>query len=104
MKSRVQTEESLAHITQAETEALKESDAAVTHIEEFVKKAAEEPPEPGIGSQQPKPVLKTKRVVEPAKLMTATYLETKDDVDHFLDALRQQLEQAIDNDERIEIR
>ena len=51
-----------------------------------------------------KVVLKKKRVVEPAKLVLSTYLETKADVDGFLDKLRMELEQAIANEERVEIR
>jgi hypothetical protein len=103
LKGRAQTEESLAHITQAELEALKEYDAASVRIEEFVKKLTERRPEEGTDSQ-PKPALKKKRVVEPSKLVTTTYLESKADVDRFLDSLRTELEQAIASGERIEIR
>ena len=85
LKGRVQTEESLAHITQAEAEALKEYDAASARIEEFVKQLTERRPEEGTDSQ-PKPALKKKRVVEPSKLVTTTYLESKADVDRFLDS------------------
>ena len=38
LREQVQEEESLAHITQAEAEAVKEFDAAVARIEEFVRK------------------------------------------------------------------
>jgi hypothetical protein len=103
LKGRVKTEESLAHITQAESEALKEYDAASVRIEEFVKKLTETLPEEGTDSQ-PKPALKKKRVVEPSKLVTTTYLESKADVDLFLDSLRTELEQVIASGERIEIR
>jgi len=50
------------------------------------------------------PVVKKQKVVRPADLVSAAYLETKDDVDAFLSALRQELEKAIANDERIQIR
>ena len=40
----------------------------------------------------------------PKTLTTKTYLESQDDIDEFLTALRKQLETAINNDERIEIR
>jgi hypothetical protein len=103
LKSRMLTEESLAHITQAESEALKEYDAASTRIEEFVGKLTEKPPKEG-SETPPKPMLKKKRVVEPSKLVTTTYLESKGDVDQFLDTLRKELEQAIASGERIEIR
>ncbi|MCS6319909.1 MAG: hypothetical protein H8K05_19495 [Nitrospira sp.] len=101
LKGAVQSEESLAHITQIETEALKEFDLATSRIEESVRKATEQPKENG---EQLKPILKKKRVVEPASLVKGPCLETKEDVDRFLNLLRQQLELAIANDERIEIR
>src|SRR5208283_1723863 len=44
LRDRVQTEESLAHITQSESEALKEYDAASGKIEEFVKHLSERLP------------------------------------------------------------
>lgn len=104
LKSRVQSEDSLAHITQAESEALKEFDAANTRIEEFVRKAVEKPPEKGGDPEPPKPVVKKKRVIEPVKLVNTTYLETQSDVDGFLDKLRKELDEAIAQNERIEIR
>jgi hypothetical protein len=103
LKGRVQVEDSLAHITQAEAEALKEFDAASDRIEQFVKKASEKPVATGT-QPPPKPVLKTKKVVEPAKLVQSPYLETQADVDGFLDKLRMELDQAIARNERIEIR
>ena len=36
--------------------------------------------------------------------MKAAYLETPDDVNNFLNALRQELENALANNERIQIR
>ncbi|MBX3319023.1 MAG: BREX system P-loop protein BrxC [Nitrospira sp.] len=101
LKGAVQSEESLAHITQIETEALKEFDLATSRIEEFVRKATERPKEKG---EQPKPVLKKKRVVVPAKLVASPYLETQAEVEAFLTTLRSELEQALTKDERIEIR
>ena len=101
LKGAVKSEESLAHITQIETEALKEFDLATSRIEESVRKATEQPKEKG---EQPKPILKKKRVVEPAKLVASPYLETQADVEAFLKTLRSELEQALSKDERIEIR
>ena len=49
-------------------------------------------------------VLKKKRVVQPASFVQTKYLETKADVDGFLDKLRMELEQAIAKEERVEIR
>ena len=42
LREQVQKEESLAHITQAEAEAVKEFDAAVGRIEDFLRKLAEQ--------------------------------------------------------------
>jgi hypothetical protein len=42
--------------------------------------------------------------VLPASLVTATYLETPEQVTAFLDALRIELESALANNERIQIR
>ena len=104
LKSAVQIEDSLAHITQAETEALKEFDVATFRIEEFVRKATEQLKVKGTGTEQPIPILKKKRVIEPAKLLPDPYLETQADVEGFLQTLRTKLEQALAKNERIEIR
>ena len=107
LREQVQKEESLAHITQAEGEAVKEFDAAVGHIENFLLKLAEQkkPQDAGSGTTTPPPpVVKKQRVVKPADIMKATYLETSGDVNDFLDTLRQELEKAIANNERIQIR
>ena len=104
LKSVVQIEDSLAHITQAETEALKEFDRATSRIEEFVREATEQPKDKGTGAEQPIPILKKKRVVEAARLMPSPYLESQADVEGFLQRLRTELEEALAENERIEIR
>jgi hypothetical protein len=79
----------------------------VGRIEEFLRKLAEQkkPKDESSGKiQPPTPVVKKQRVVKPAELVRTTYLETSDDVNGFLDALRQELEKAIANNERIQIR
>ena len=107
LREQVQKEESLAHITQAEAEAVKALDLAVERIQEFLRKweEQEKPKDGGSGTMPPShPVVRRQRVVTPAHIMKTTYLETADDVRDFLDALRQELEQALANDERIQIR
>jgi len=106
LKEQVQKEESLAHVTQAEAEALKEFDAAVARIEEFLRKLTEKKPpkDDGLGKKPPLPSIKKQHVVKPADLVKTMYLETSDDVNGFLDALRMELEQAIGRNERIQIR
>ncbi len=107
LKEQAQKEESLAHITQAEGEAVKEFDVAVGRIEDFLRKLAEQkkPKDDGSGkTPPPPPVVKKQRIVKPAEIVKTTYLETSDDVNGFLDALRRELEKAIANNERIQIR
>jgi hypothetical protein len=107
LKEQVQKEESLAHITQAESEAVTQFDAAVGRIEDYLRKLAEQkkPKDDGSGKvTPPPPVVKKQRIVKPADLVKTTYLETPDDVNGFLDALRMELEQAIARNERIQIR
>jgi hypothetical protein len=95
----VGSENSVAHITQAQAEALKEYDSAVTRIEAFVKKTTDLPQ-----VNDKKSDYRKQRIVEPAKLVKSSYLETLDDVSEFVDALRDELEKAIANNERVQIR
>ena len=76
------------------------------HLGEVFRKLAEQkkPTDDGSGKVAPPPVVKKQRVVKPADLVKATYLETSADVNGFLDALRRELEKAIANNERIQIR
>lgn len=107
LRRQIEAQESLAHLSQAETEALKAYDAAVQRIEEFTRQAAEIAvvTEASAGETvAPKPALKKQRVVKPADLVKAAYLETPEEVQAFLDALRQELETALANNERIQIR
>jgi len=48
--------------------------------------------------------VKSRRVIEPAKLVAKHYLETPQDVADFLSTLKQSLEDALSKNERIEIR
>ena len=106
LKEQVRKEESLAHITQAEGEAAKEFDVAIGRIEEFLRQRAEQQSSrnDGIGEVPPPPMVKRRRIVKPAALVQTLYLESSADVNGFLDALRKELEQAIANNERVQIR
>jgi hypothetical protein len=108
LKGQVEKQESLAHITQAEGEAVTEFDVAVGRIEDFLRKLAEQkkPKDDDSGKviPPPPPPVKKQHVVKPADLVKTAYLETTDDVNGFLDALRRELEKAIANNERIQIR
>jgi hypothetical protein len=104
LRGQVQKQNSLAHITQAENEAVKEFDAAVSRIEDAL---AEQKEPKGDGSQEFTPhtsVVKKQRIIKPAEIMKATYLETTDDVNGFLESLRDVLDEALANNERIQIR
>lgn len=104
LKEQVGRDESLAHVTQAEAEAVTAYDDAIGKVEAFARKLAEQkPPGGGAGKVTP-PAVKKQRVVKPSELVTAAYLETADDVTAFLAALRQELEKAIANNERVQIR
>ena len=110
LKEYLQKEKSLAHITQSEGEALKEFDAAVAKIEAWVNRI---PPDPVIDGRDdddvdppipPPPPPKKQKVIKPADLMKGNYLETKEEVRGFLEILRKEMEQAIDSNQRIQIR
>ena len=95
----VTTHDSLAHIGQAESEAVRLKDEALTQVEQYLARKAEEGKE-----EQDKPVVKPRRVVSPGKFVKSSYLESQDDVDAFLDDLRKELADALAKNERIEIR
>ena len=78
LKTQVTQQDSLAHITQAEQEAVRLFDAGVA----------------------PKPI----QVVKPVDLMPQAYLESEADIDAFLDKLRKALKAAVSENKRIQIR
>jgi hypothetical protein len=106
LRSEVERQESIAHITQAEHEVVPLFDAAQGRIQAFVRKAVEvtSDEDNGPDTSTPKPVVRTVRPIRPATLVKTAYLETQQDVDHFLDALKHELEDAIAKNERIQIR
>jgi hypothetical protein len=83
---------------------VKAYDAAIERIEAFAQKQAEQKKPTATGTGTVAPPVKKHRVVKPSELVTAAYLETADDVTAFLAALRQELEKAIANNERVQIR
>ena len=99
LAKRVTTHDSLAHIGQAESEAVRLKDEALTQVEQYLARKAGEGKE-----EQDKPVVKPRRVVSPGKFVKSSYLESQDDVDAFLDDLRKELADALAKNERIEIR
>ena len=99
LEKQVSTHESLAHIGQAEAEAVHLKDEALTRVERYLTRKAEEGK-----AEQDKPVVRPRRVVSPVKLVKLAYLESQADVDAFLDDLRTELTDALARSERIEIR
>jgi len=101
LRRQVEREQSLAHIAQAQTEAVNALDAAISRIEAALK--AKAPAQPG-KTEPPAPVVKARCVIKPAEIVNKSYLETPDDVEAFIKNLRQRLEAAIARNERIQIR
>ena len=99
------SQESIAHLTQAEHEAVRALDVSIEKIEAFVRmppvkeETAEESP-----VEKAKVVVKPRCIVKPAELVTTTYLETPDDIEKFLKELRERLAEAIRAGQRIKIR
>ena len=99
LAEQVSTHDSLAHIDQAESEAVRLKDEALTQVDRYLARKAEE------GKAGPdKPVVKPRRVVSPGKFVKSSYLESKADVNTFLNDLRKELTDALAKNERIEIR
>jgi hypothetical protein len=107
IKVNVEKQNSIAHIYQLQGSALDAADDAFAIIESAAKaKPTPQPEQDGgknIPPTPPKPS-KKRRVVEPTKLVSQNFLENKEDVDAFLEKLRDELESAINNNERVEIR
>ena len=99
LANQVSTHDSLAHIDQAESEAVRLKDEALTRVERYLARKAEEGK-----TEQDKPTVRPRRVVSPVKLVKSPYLESQVDVDAFLDDLRTELTDALARNERIEIR
>ena len=100
LKRQVETQASIAHINQAQQSASEAVDEAFDKIEAASK--LREKPE--VGETKPPVYVKKRRVVQAAQLAPKGFLETQADVDDYLTKLRQALESAIDNNERVEIR
>ena len=96
---------SIAHITQAQQAAEVAFDKALTLIEESQVKVSVTPEsDKGADAPPAPPRTKKRRVVEPKSLMAKTFIETPDEMEAFLGSLRKELEQALQNDERVQIK
>lgn len=106
IKANVEKQTSIAHIYQLLGSALDAADDAFAIIEAAAKLKPKPKPEEdgGADSSPPPKPSKKRRVVEPTKLVSQNFLENKEDIDAFLEKLRDELESAINNNERVEIR
>ena len=67
LEKQVSTQDSLAHIGQAESEAVRLKDEALTRIEQYLARKAEEGK-----AEQDTPVVKPRRIVSPVKFVTVS--------------------------------
>ena len=103
LQEQLPKEESLAHIAQMNSDSIRLHDEAIHNLEEWI--SIVEPPVYDPKPDDPKPpIVKKQHVVTPAKIVKSTYLETQEEVDEFLGDLRKELEKAIKNNNRIQIR
>jgi len=103
VRSRIDSQESVAHILQLAAEAQRLRDAALNRIDKHLAAKAAEVKSAGKETVA-EPRVKPRRLVEPAKLVGPAYLETPAEIETFLADLRQALEAALEAGERIEIR
>jgi hypothetical protein len=97
LRSRIGSLESLAHLAQAQGEARRQRDAILARLEQLQAPAK-------ASATDSSQLIKPRSIIEPALLVRGQYLETADDVEEFLTALREALESAIAASSRIEIR
>jgi hypothetical protein len=100
LRESVQKQQSLAHLGQAESEAVRLKDQALVAI----SKCLDEKAEAATPGTESKVTIKMSRVIKPATLVKSGYLESSSDVDEFIEVLRSTMDEALANDERIEIR
>ena len=104
---RVDSQESIPHLKQSVEEADQLYGEALLRLEAACAPLPPQPPSVGgttPAPEPPKPTIKKPRVLKPADLAPKSGLETQEDVEDFLSALRVQLEAALANQERIQIR
>jgi hypothetical protein len=99
----VAKDESLAHIALAKSKATELFDQSVRNLEEWLHQEAEKQKEQK-GNTVPKPVVKKQRVVRASDLAGSSYLETQIQVDAFIQSLKAELEKALVENCRIQIR
>lgn len=134
LRQKITKQRSLAHISQMQDEARDLADAAIDHLHLLAEQAAAkakaaasapaptpvvsgsgnpgvsvaEPNAPSVSSPAavvaPIVPVKKRRVIDAQLLAGSGYIETQADIDNFLAKLRKELEQAIAENQRVEIR
>lgn len=134
LRQRIAKQRSLAHISQMQEEARELADLALDHLQQLAeqaaakaKKAASEPdPKPPVSdsgtpdlivAEPTAPVnnspaavvapivpIKKRRIIDAQMLAGSGYIETQVDIDNFLAKLRKELEEAVADNQRVEIR
>lgn len=104
LRTSVESQQSIAHISQAAQQAEHLFEAALTKIE---KAAAPPTPPPGGGTGDvtpPTPPVKPHCTIRPADLVTGAYLETTQEVEQFVTGLKAKLDAAVASGQRIRIK
>lgn len=99
LKNKIYTETSIPHINYLLHEAQDKFDEAVDLIEGWTK-----PEPPGHEAKQPAPERKKLQVIKPALIGVKTILETEEDVEDYLQRLKEALLAAIKSEARVRIR
>ena len=97
LREQIQKQDSVAHIAQMVSLASGAVDAAIGKIDEYLRGKTKDKDKP---VEQPKP----RKEIRPADLVSKPCLETEDDINSFLDALRNELHASLSRGERIHIR
>ncbi len=97
------TSPSIAHIAQAQGAAEGAFDRAVTELEKALTPAEVRETEPS-PTPPPAPVVKKRRVIEVSGLYEGTFIETPAEAEMFLKKLSEQIQAAIDANERVQLR
>ncbi|MEO8275810.1 MAG: BREX system P-loop protein BrxC [Thermoanaerobaculia bacterium] len=103
LRAAVGTLESRAHLSQTEGESVRLVDEALDRIQEHQAEQLALLAKEG-KTDLAEVKIKPRRLIEPAKLAGAAWLETESQVDEFLAKLRAEMKSALDANERIEIR
>ncbi|MGC4033257.1 MAG: hypothetical protein QM754_16295 [Tepidisphaeraceae bacterium] len=101
LAEQVKQTESLAHMAQAETEAQKLFDRAVSQINQWL---AEQQKQQAKAGDPPKPAPKPIQVLKPVDLVPQAFIESDEEIDAFLGKLRTALKAAVAENKRVQIR